>query len=120
VSKHYAYFVIGGDMPEFDTKEEAEAEVAKRKAAYVDAGGFETQFEAIMRERRRKEMHVAVRCGGQVLADGKSPFEPHYSGFPIFQFIADWTPEAEKMVEAVQGLVRCLKDPQREKNKARS
>lgn len=120
VSKHYVYFVIGGDMPEFDTKEEAEAEAEKRKAKHVEEGGFEDQFETIIKERRKKEMHVAIRCGGIILTDGKSPFEPHYTGFPFFQNIADWTPEAENLVEAVQGIVRCLKDPQREKNKARS
>ena len=107
-------------MKEFETKEEALADIEARKAKYIAEGGFDTQFETVMRERRRKEMHIAVRCGGVLLADGKSPFEPNYSGFSIFQYIADWTPESEKMVDAIQGLVRCLKDPQREKNKARS
>lgn len=120
VEKWYVYFVDSGDMPEFDDEAAADAESEKRKAAYEAAGGLPEQWAVIKRKRRRKEMHVAIRCGGQVLADGKSPFEPYYSGFGFFQYLADWTPEAEKLKDAVQGIVRCLKDPQREKNKARS
>ena len=120
VKKWYVYFVSDGSMPEYDSKEAAEADIVERKAAFESSGGLPDQWETVIRERMKKEMHVAVRCGGKVLEDGLSPFEPHYSGFPFFQYIADWTPEAEKLVDGIQGIVRCLKDPQREKNKARS
>lgn len=120
VDKWFVYFVDKGDMPKFDSEAEANAEIQKRKAAYLAEGGDEAMWRPVIRKRKRNEMWVAIRCGGAILADGKSPFEPHYSGFPFFQFIAKWTPEAEKDVDIMQGIVRSLKDPQREKNKARS
>lgn len=120
VPKFYAYFVVDGGMPEFDTAEERDAEIEKRKAEYLAGGGLEQQWAVVSRERTRKEMHVAIRCGGVILEDGLSPLEPHYTGYPWVQFIADWTPEAEKLEDAIQGIVRCAKDAQREKNKARS
>lgn len=116
----YVYFVTDGSKPEFKTEEEANAEAEKRKADYLKEGGLPEQWQTIIKKRRKKEMHLAIRCGGVILADGISPHEPYYSGYPFFQFLADWTPEAENMKDAVQGLVRCLKDPQREKNKSRS
>lgn len=120
LDKWFVYFVDKGDMPKFDSEKEAQAEIEKRKADYLKNGGDETLWNPQVKKRKRKEYWVAIRCGGKVLADGKSPLEPHYSGFPFFQAIAKWTPEAEDEKLAVQGIVRCLKDPQREKNKARS
>jgi hypothetical protein len=120
VEKWFVYFVDKGDMPRFDSEEIAKAEIERRRLIYVQEGGDEAQWNTILKKRKVREMHVAVRCGGKILTDGLSPFEPDYAGFPFFQYIADWTPEAEKQVDAVQGIVRCLKDAQREKNKARS
>ena len=120
VDRWFAYFIDTGDMVKFDTEEEMNAEIEKRHQAYIAGGGMPGLWNPITKKRQRKEMWVAVRCGHQILANGKSPFEPHYTGYPFFQFIADWTPEAENEVDAIQGIVRGLKDPQREKNKSRS
>lgn len=120
--RYWVYFVNSGDEIDFDTDEEAQAEIAARLDAYTKSGGLPDQWAVVQRQRRKRCMYVAVRCGGQILTkpDAKSPFEPNYSGFPFFQFIADWTPEAEKDIDQIQGIVRCMKDAQREKNKARS
>lgn len=120
VDKTFVYYVDTGDMVKYETKEEADADVVERKQKFITSGGAEADWKALVRPRKVKEMHVVIRCGGVILADGKSPLEPYYTGFPFFQFIADWTPEAESDNLAMQGMVRCLKDPQREKNKARS
>jgi hypothetical protein len=120
MERWYVYFMDSGDMPMFDTEAEADAETATRRQKYVAEGGDPTKWAPVKKKRQRKEMHVAIRCGGKLLDNDKSPWEPHYSGFPFFPFIADWTPEAEDEVLRVQGIVRSLKDPQREKNKARS
>lgn len=120
VKKSFVYFIDTGDTKDFNTPDEAAAEIEKRKAAYLAGGNLEAKWAVIEKERMIREMHVAVRCGGVILTDGLSPFEPEYHGFPFFQYIADWTPEAAELKDSIQGIVRCLKDPQREKNKARS
>lgn len=65
-------------------------------------------------------MYVTVCVGGHVVIHDKSPLLPEYNGFPIFRYIADWFPDAEEEVDRVHGMVRQIKDPQREVNKARS
>ncbi len=104
------FFVINkedGEPERFDTKDEADAFIAQQAFGKVI-------------ERSVPEMWVAAYVCGYVLQDEKSPFEPYYSGFPFFRFLADWAPNAEDEVLRVQGMVRPLKDPQREKNKSKS
>jgi hypothetical protein len=161
VDRWFIYFVEDGAIEEFDSKEEANAEVERRKknahdvlmkkhnamvqhvtqikkAIPVIAAQVSTPppvddvtipepppvpvIEHAMRKRKVVKMQVAIVAGQVFLTDGlvDSPFEPFYSGFPMFRYIAEWAPEAEKPELKFQGLVRSLKDPQREKNKARS
>lgn len=120
VTKWFVYFADTGDLRFFKSEEEATAETERRKALFLEKGGDVAQWMTKMKKRQVREMHVAVRCGGVVLTDGLSPWEPYYTGYPFFQYIAKWIPEAEKSVDQFQGMVRGLKDPQREKNKARS
>lgn len=104
------YFVVNKDSGEptrFDTKEEAES--------FAAGQGFGKAIS-----RKVPEMWVAAMVGGFVVQDEKSPFEPYYSGYPFFRFLADWAPSAETETLKVQGVVRQLKDPQREKNKSKS
>lgn len=104
------FFVVekeSGEPTSFDTKDEAEAFVLKQ--------GFGKPVE-----RKMRQMWVAAQVSGHILQDVISPFEPFYNGFPFFRFIADWAPSASNEVLRVQGLVRPLKDPQYEKNKAKS
>lgn len=118
--KFCVYFLDKGDMPKFDTEDQAQAEIAKRQAAFIEAGNPPELFKHKLVKRKAREMHVAIKVGGVILEDGKSPMEPYYHGFPFFQYIADWSPEAKDEKERVMGIVRSLKDPQREKNKSRS
>lgn len=107
------YFVIdieSGEPKEFEKKDEAEAFARKQK------GGEEIKVI----ERTTPEMWVAAYICGHIVQDMKSPFEPYWHGFPFFRFIADWAPSAENEELRVQGIVRQLKDPQREKNKSKS
>ena len=165
VDKWFVYFVKDGAVEEFDSEEEAKAEVARRQKmehdkamkAFVedrlrikgmratiakiapnvatpppvdDLAKFETpppalesiKIEHAMRKRKVVKMQVAVLAGSLFLTEGlqDSPFEPYFSGFPFFRFISEWAPEAENPELRVQGIVRSLKDPQREKNKSRS
>lgn len=104
------YFVIDKETSEprkFSTKEEAQAFIAQQ------AFGKEI-------ERKVPEIWSAASVCGFTLQDVRSPMEPHYDGYPFFRFLADWTPSAETEDLKVQGIVRSLKDPQREKNKAKS
>ena len=104
------YFVIdkeSGEPRKFDHKELAER-------------FSESQAFGKVIDRKVVEMWVAAQVGGFVLQDEKSSFEPFYSGFPFFRFLAYWTPSAETEELRVQGIVRQLKDAQREKNKAKS
>lgn len=104
------YFVVEketGEPRRFETKEEAEA--------FVNGQTFGKIIT-----RKIPEMWVAAMVGGFVLQDEKSAFEPYYSGFPFFRFIAEWAPSAETESLKVQGVVRQLKDPQMEKNKSKS
>jgi len=104
------YFVINKDDMEperFDTKKEAEDFIATQQSGKVI-------------ERKVPEMWVAAKVCGWILQDDESPFEPYYSGYSFFRFIGDWAPNSETESLRVQGITRPLKDPQREKNKAKS
>lgn len=135
VDKWYCYFPEDGSTAEYDTEEEAMAEVkarsdirARNAADIVIKAGIKAQpdenFQVrhILRKRRVCRMQFAVKVGDMILTDKlvDSPFEPFYHGFPFFQYIAEWAPEAEDENLKVMGLVRALKDPQREVNKSRS
>jgi hypothetical protein len=105
------YFVIeaeSGEPRRFDTNDEAEAFARKQ------GGGIKVI------ERDITEMWVADSVCGIILQDIKSPFEPYYSGYPFFRFLADWAPNAASEEYRVQGVTRQLIDPQKEKNKAKS
>jgi hypothetical protein len=104
------FFVIDKDTSEprkYTTRQEAEAFIAQQ------------QFGKLI-TRQVPEIWVATSVCGFTLQDIVSPFEPFYDGYPFFRFLADWTPSADTEELKVQGVVRSLKDPQREKNKAKS
>jgi hypothetical protein len=104
------FFVIDKETSEpkkFDTEEEAQAFSAQQ--------GFGT-----VTKRQAIEMWCAPLVAGFIMQDEKSDFEPYTSAYPFFRFLADWSPSAESEILKVQGVVRSLKDPQREKNKSKS
>lgn len=108
IDKFFVIELESGEPYRFDKKEQAEALIAQQGSGKVI-------------ERKVPEMHVSAYCAGWILqGDEVSPFEPYYSGYPFFRFMADWAPNAEDETSRVQGITRPLKDPQREKNKAKS
>ena len=74
--------------------------------------------------REAVEIRLAYAVDGQVLEDTLSPFYPEWKEYPFFPFFAYYTPLAKKALKrddlAYRGLVRKLKDAQREINKQRS
>lgn len=113
VTKYYVVEKETGEPQRFDTKEEAEAFV-------ITQGNGMDGLPMKVIDRETSEMWVAALCCGFILQDEKSPFEPFYTGFPFFRYMAEWTPNADSELLRVQGFVRQLKDPQREKNKSKS
>ena len=66
-------------------------------------------------------MKYAAVCAGFVLQDEiESPLEPFYHGFPFFPFKAKWRPNVDNQELKLKGMVRNIKDPQKELNKSRS
>lgn len=107
VQKFFVIDLGSGEPTRFNTEEEAQAFITKQG------------FGKIIK-RNVPEMWVAAYVCGFIVEDQVSPFEPYYSGFPFFRFIADWAPNADDEILRVQGITRPLKDAQREKNKAKS
>jgi len=102
------YFCVDPDSKEprgFEKKAEAEAFIANLPGQEVI-------------ERTVPQVWVADYCAGFILQDVKSPFEPYYSGFPIFRYIAEWSPSAKSEKLRTQGITRQLIDPQKEYNKS--
>lgn len=70
------------------------------------------------------EIRVAHKVSSIVLEDKLSPFYPEWKSYPIFPYFSHYTPLAKRALKrddlAYQGIVRNLKDPQKEKNKRRS
>lgn len=135
VDKWFLYFSDDGSIAEFDSEDEAKEEVRLRSETFVNVAVQEKQAQQelavpdegyelkhVIRKRRVSRMRFVVKAGELILTNDlvDSPFEPYYHGFPFFQYIAEWYPESEDEEYRVQSLVRSLKDPQKEVNKARS
>lgn len=137
--KWFIYFSEDGSIQEYDTEDEAKKALQGRKEitfqqvmadfrdSQVSTVTEEPKIENInvshvIRKSRVARMHVAIKAGSIILNDdlSLSPFEPFYHGYPFFHATAEWSPESDNPELQIQGLVRSLKDPQREINKARS
>jgi len=68
--------------------------------------------------------YSASACGVVLQEEIKSPLEPYFHGFPFFPFKAKWRPNVGNkdtdQVLKLKGIVRNIKDPQKELNKSRS
>ncbi len=143
VKKWFVYDLENGRLSRFDTEEEALAKIEEQKAIFLAPDPATQQLdpvtqlpvpgtgepdpelakmaaEAVPVERTVSEIWVAAVVADQVLVHGVSPLEPKYHGFPFFPFFSKWYPSAETELTRCRGLVRDLKDPQREVNKSRS
>jgi len=126
------YFIVqDGEAIKFETREEAEryaASLQPKSSGAPQLPGMPPVLQIPDRnwkapkvfDRKVPEMWVAIRVCGHILLDAKSPFEPYTTMYPFFRFIADWSPSAETEELKAMGVTRPLKDPQREKNKAKS
>ena len=109
VKRFYVVDVESSEPRKFTTEEEANTFIKDKNQGFGE-----------VIPRNAVEIWVAPSVGGFTLEDNISSFEPFYNGYPFFRFLADWSPSAEDEKLKVQGVVRALKDPQREKNKAKS
>ena len=72
-------------------------------------------------ERYVIEMWYAACVGNtMIIEDTLSPLEPYYHGFSIFNYYAKYKPSMDKEELKIKGLVRNLKDPQKDVNKSKS
>ena len=146
IKKFFVYNVNDLRLERFDTREEADARALEIKNEYdqkyaTEALGYKAlamnntpSVQAVppaepiyepptlkIYERYISEMWYAASVADLMLVDDtKSPFEPYYHDFPIFLFNAKWRPSAEREELKVKGMVRNLKDPQKDLNKSRS
>ena len=132
--------VLEKKMEVYDSQEEAEkrtkeiykqidqeykqalSEYELMKAASPDAPmPVKQDYDIQIYERTVPEMWYCAVCGGALLQEPElSPFEPHYSGYPFFEYLASYVPSAPKQVLKIKGITRNIKDPNREINKSRS
>ena len=146
IDKFIVFWAEENKFERFDTEEEAKAREAEiRKQAKMD---FDTQMVGYQKlagagtpsvqqkpptppvyqeptikiiKRKVSEMWYCATAAGEILSDpAKSPFEPYYHGYPYFTFVAKYKPSAESEELKCRGIVRNLKDPQKDHNKSRS
>lgn len=143
VKKWFVYDLENGRLSRFDTEAEANAKIEEQKKIFLapdpatqqidpmtampiqGTGTPDPELAQLANEakavvRTVPEIWVAAVCADQVLVHGISPLEPNLRRFPFFPFFSKWTPSAENELTRTRGLVRDLKDPQREVNKSRS
>jgi len=121
---------FAGNIKEATDKEEAEnyAEKANQKAAQaaLDAGeqpeeNGEFKPIAVVIERIIPEIWVCSLIGNILIEDRMCDFYPRWKRFPFIPFYAHRITTLIRDTEnMVQGVVRSLKDPQREFNKRRT
>jgi hypothetical protein len=146
IKKYFVFNVNENRLERFDEKEKAQARADEIQTEYQERFATEAEgYSALamnntpsvqqnppkapaydppkikIYERYQTEMWYAASVADIMLVDDtKSPFEPYYHGFPIFNFFAKWRPSADSEDLKVKGMVRNLKDPQRDINKSRS
>lgn len=115
VSKYIVADKEIGDMKEAKDLEEAQM--------YVDQKNTVSgQIVAKVIERIVPEVWVCAMVGDTVVDEYLSTFHPHWKGYSLIPFFAHrvTVPIKNGSEFRVQGIVRSLKDPQRELNKRRS
>jgi hypothetical protein len=115
VSKYIVADKEIGDMKEAKDKEEAQMYVDQKNTI---AG----QIVAKVIERIVPEIWICSLVGDTVVDEYISPFYPKWKGYSLIPFFAHriTVPIKNGNEFRVQGIVRSLKDPQRELNKRRS
>ncbi len=113
--KYVARYVIA-DKTQGKTVETSNKEEAEAYQEQWDKGG-----EVKIFKRMTPEIWICSLVGNTLVDDYLAPFYPRWKSFSLFAFLAHRTTVPMKDREyMVQGIVRGLKDPQREMNKRRS
>ena len=107
VPKSVAFVITETGVQRFDTVSNAKSAIAEGTRMSVNQSASIPNMEII--ERVIKECRVAHVTAWKILKDSPSPYD--HNQYPFIPFIA------YNFDEKVMGIVRSLKDPQREKNK---
>lgn len=121
--RNFLVHLISGDMKELDDKEAKKMRnlIKSKGDRPIDRndpqGDTYSNFTVITRDIQVIKMTMV--CEDDILLyDGDNPFgTDDYPFIPVFGW---WTPSYNDIMLKIQGVVRLLKDPQREKNKRRS
>lgn len=121
--RNFLIHLLTGDMKELTDKEASKMrKLIKNKGNKPldpadPEGDTYSNFTVVTRDVQVIKM-TAVCEDDILLYDGDNPFgTDEYPFIPVF---GSWTPAINDLVLKIQGVVRLLKDPQREKNKRRS
>lgn len=131
VSKYVVADKSVGSLKEAKSKEEADNYVNQvNQAAYEQAQltqpgiALDPQQFVVAKVLKRQvtEIWVCAMLGKTVIDEYISPFYPRWKSYPFFPYFAHriTTPLPKAREYMTQGIVRSLKDPQRELNKRRS
>ena len=105
----------------FSTRADAEKYLGELRSIFpVDQAAPEGQVIV----RSVPEFWVCHVCSKEVIEDKVSTFYPEWRSYPVIPYFSFYSPTAKRGLKrnelAYQGMVRAMKDPQREKNKRRS
>lgn len=122
VKKYIVVDRIKGKTREAKDKETAEAYVKLAEQQDVPDDNHPELPKAAVIVRTCPEIRIAAMLGDTLIDDYDAPFYPKWKTFSLLPFFAHrvTTPLKEVREYQVQGIVRSLKDPQREVNKRRT
>lgn len=89
----------------------------KRLKEFIDLFGYDPERLTIL-EKMETDVELRIVVEGQTIWKGSDPFG--IRDYPFVMLLGFFTPEAKKMEDRIQGIVRCMRDPQDEVNKRRS
>jgi len=125
--KHYAKKYVVVDRIKGKTKEAKDKDAAEAYVKLVEGQDFPDDKhpelpKAAVIVRTCPEIRIAAMLGDTKIDDYEAPFYPKWKTFSLIPFFAHriTTPLKEVREYQVQGIVRSLKDPQREVNKRRT
>ena len=122
VKKYLVVDRIKGKTKEADKLELAEAYVKLAEQQVVENDKHPELPKAAIIVRTVPELRIAAMLGDTLIDDYVAPFYPRWKTFGLIPFFAHriTTPLKEIKEYQLQGIVRSLKDPQRELNKRRT
>ncbi len=98
-------------IPANDPQQQAES-----KILVAESGG---EIQRLKNGVSRPRIFFKTMVGGTIVDSGVSPLG-ELNMFPIIPFFSEFTPASDRVEDRYMGVVRSLKDPQKEMNKRRS